>query len=55
MQYVKWVAKAITAILGVVIAAIVAGQLDVEPWVEVALTAAVAGIAVFLTPNGDHP
>lgn len=55
MQYAKWAAKAITAVLTVVAAAIAAGQLDVEPWIEVAVTAAIAGIAVFLVPNGAAP
>ena len=55
MDTVKYIAKALTAVLAVVVAAIAAGTLDVEPWIEVALSAAIAGIAVFLVPNGDQP
>lgn len=55
LEYIKWAAKALTAVLTVVAAALAAGQLDVAPWVEVAVTAAIAGIAVFLVPNSDTP
>ena len=55
MNYIRTIAKALTAVLGVVVAAIAAGTLDVEPWIEVALQAAIVGIAVFLVPNGDQP
>lgn len=55
LDYVKWAAKALTAVLTVVAAALAAGQLDAPAWLEVAVTAAIAGIAVFLVPNSDTP
>ena len=51
MKYLAIVAKAITAVIAVVLAAVVAGQLDVEPWIEVMLQAIVAGLGVYLVPN----
>lgn len=54
MRYLTIVAKAITAVLAVIIAAVVAGQLDVAPWVEVTLQALVAGLAVYTVPNASR-
>lgn len=47
----KVIAKAITAVLAVVAAGILAGTLPLEPWVVVLIEAAIAGIAVYLVPN----
>jgi hypothetical protein len=51
VKYLAIVAKAITAVIAVVSAAVLAGQLDVAPWVEVLLQAVVAGLGVYLVPN----
>ena len=55
MKWISWMLKAITAAVAVVIAAGAAGTVDLEPWIEVALSALLAGIAVFLVPNGPLP
>jgi len=51
LKWLPTVAKALTAIIAVVIGAIAAGQLDVAPWVEVLLTSVAAGLAVWAVPN----
>ncbi len=51
MEYAKTIAKAITAALVVIAAGIAAGQIPFEPWVEVALAAVIAALAVFFVPN----
>lgn len=55
MQYVTWVAKALTAAAIGFIAAVAQYNLDVEPWVMVLVATVIAGLAVFLVPNGDKP
>ena len=51
VEYVKTIAKAITAALVVVGAGIAAGQIPLEPWVEVAIAATIAALAVYIVPN----
>lgn len=46
-------AKAITAFLSVIVAALAAGQINADPWVEVVLTAVIATIAVWAVPNSE--
>ena len=55
MVYVKWAAKAITAVLTVILAGIVAGEINADPIFVYAIQATLAGIAVFLVPNGPFP
>ena len=55
MQYVTWVAKAITAAAVGFFAAVAQYNFEVEPWIMVAVATLVAGLAVFLVPNGDKP
>lgn len=55
MVYVKWVAKAITAVVGVVLAGVAANELNLDPWVVISLQALVAGLGVFVIRNGDAP
>lgn len=53
VEYVKTIAKALVAVLTVILSAIVAGQLNVEPWVETLLASIVAGLAVWAVPNSS--
>ena len=55
MEYVKWVAKAITAFITAGLAAVATYNLDLPAWVLVLASAVVAALAVFLVPNGDTP
>lgn len=55
MVYVKWVAKAIAAVVSVVLAGVVAGELDLDPAWVVTLQAVLAALAVFAVPNGAKP
>lgn len=55
MQYVSYVAKAITAFLVAGLAAIIQYNVDVNLWVIVFVTALIAGLGVFLVPNGEKP
>ena len=51
MEYTQTIAKAIVAALIVIGAGITAGAVPLEPWVEVAITALVAALAVYIVPN----
>lgn len=53
MQKLKWAAKAITAAAVGFTLAVVQYNLEVAPIVMVLVATAVAGLAVFLVPNGD--
>ena len=55
MQYVSYVAKALTAAAVGFLAAVAQYNLDVEPWVMVVVSTIIAGLAVFLVPNGTEP
>lgn len=55
MQYISYVAKAITAAVAGFLAAAATYNLDVEPWIMVLASTIVAGLAVFLVPNGSAP
>ena len=50
-NWIPTVAKAITAAVAVVVAASVAGTIDLEPWIETALVAVVALLGVWAVPN----
>lgn len=53
--WIKYVAKAIVAVLTVVLAGVVAGELDIDPYIVYGIQAVIAGLGVFLVPNGDKP
>ncbi len=55
MEWVQYVAKAVTAFLVAGLAAIIQYNVDVNPWVMVAVAAVIAGLGVFLIPNGARP
>lgn len=51
---IKWlptVAKAIGAVVAVVLGAAVAGQIELVPWVEVVLQGIAAALVVWAVPN----
>jgi len=54
-DWIRWFLKALTAAVTVVIAAAAAGTVNLEPWIEVLLSALLAAVAVFLVPNGPLP
>ena len=51
MVYVKWAAKAITAVLTVILTGVFAGELNIDPWAVYIIQAVIAGVGVFLVPN----
>ena len=51
MTWLKTVAKAVVAFLTVIVAALAAGQISAEPWVEAVLTSLIAALAVWAVPN----
>lgn len=53
MQHIRYVAKAITAVITTGLATAAALNLDLHPAVLVAGAAIVAGLAVFLVPNSE--
>lgn len=55
MEYVKWVAKALTAFITAGLAAVATYNLELPAWVLVLASSLVAALAVFLVPNGDNP
>ena len=55
MKWIKWVAKAIAAVVTVVLAGIAAEGLNLDPVYVVGLQALLAALAVFAVPNGDRP
>jgi len=55
METIKWMAKALTAAGGAFLGAVAAYKLDVPPLVLVGVVTLIAGVGVFLVPNGDKP
>ena len=55
MQYVSYIAKAIAAVLAVVLGAAAGGALGLEPWAITLIEAILAGLAVFQVKNGPAP
>jgi len=55
MNYINWIAKALAAMLVAFVAAAAQYALDLPPWVYVLVATALAGITVFLVPNGEKP
>jgi hypothetical protein len=55
MQWISWVAKALTAAGTAFLGALIHYQVDASPWIMVVVVTLIAGIAVFLVPNGDKP
>lgn len=55
MQYVLYVAKALTAFLVALLAGLVAYNVDVNVWVLVIIAAVIEMLAVFFVPNGEKP
>lgn len=53
--WIKWVAKAITAVVAVVLAGVTGGELDLDPNVVIALQALLAFLGVFAVRNGESP
>ena len=55
MVWIKYAAKAVVAVLTILVAGIVGGELDIAAeWVVVA-QAVIAGLSVFFVRNGDAP
>jgi len=55
MIWIKYAAKAIVAVLTIVVAGIVGGELDIDPQWVVLIQAVIAGLGVFFIPNTDKP
>ena len=55
MQWISYMAKALTAVGVAFLGAVVQYNIDLNPLVMVAVTSVLAGLAVFIVPNGDRP
>jgi len=55
MNYIYWIAKAVTAFIVAGLGAVATYNLDLPSWVLVLGSALVAALAVFLVPNGEQP
>jgi len=55
MQYINYIAKALTAMGVAFLAGVAQYNLDLNPFVLVTVMALLAGIAVFTVPNGSNP
>lgn len=55
MKHIAYIAKALIAAGTAFLAAVVTYNVDVSPFVLVGVVSLLAGLAVFLVPNGDKP
>lgn len=53
--WIKYIAKAITAVISVVLAGVVAGELELDSNIVIALQALIAFLGVFIVRNGEAP
>lgn len=54
--WILWIAKAIVALLTVIVTGLLAGELgEFDPWIVYSLQAVIAALGVFITANGPKP
>jgi hypothetical protein len=55
VSWIKYVAKALVAVLTVILTGVVAGELNIDPWLVYTIQSVIAGLGVYITANGPKP
>jgi len=55
MVWIKYAAKAVVAVLTILVAGILGGELDIASEWVVVIQAVIAGLGVFFVKNGEEP